>query len=251
MKKQQKEIKEFSKKGYCVVNISKEYIKDLKKLNNSIIKNIDNKLGKKKIELSDFHKIKLSDIELNNFRLDTIKLINKKKDLRKIIYKSLENFLDQLLGPDVVMQKNINLVIQSPNDKNRSPFHKDAPLASNYELVVWIPLVDCVKTMSMYLFDLKYHDQSKKLILKNTSAKKFDEFSKKNGCLLDVKFGEALIFWTNNFHYIPVNQEKKTRWSLNLRYKNLFTQYGTKNLLDYYDILKISPITKLLNNIDV
>ena len=108
MKKQQKEIKEFSKKGYCVVKISKEYIKDLKKLNNSIIKNIDNKLGKKKIELSDFHKIKLSDIELNNFRLDTIKLINKQKDLRKIIYKSLENFLDQLLGPDVVMQKNIN-----------------------------------------------------------------------------------------------------------------------------------------------
>ena len=74
---------------------------------------------------------------------------------------------------------------------------------------------------------------------------------RKINCLLDVKFGEALIFWTNNFHYIPVNQEKKTRWSLNLRYKNLFTQYGTKNLLDYYDILKISPITKLLNNIDV
>tara|TARA_B100001540_G_scaffold317100_1_gene348993 strand:+ start:228 stop:980 length:753 start_codon:yes stop_codon:yes gene_type:complete len=244
-------INEFSKKGYCVVDIDKKYIKELEKLNLSILNNITKKIGKNNYELSDFHKLKLSDIELNNFRLETIKLINSKKNLRRIIYDSLGGFLDKCLGPDVVVQKNINLVIQSPKDKNRSPFHKDAPMASNYELVVWLPLVDCVKTMSMYLFDLKHHNQAKKLIMKNTSEKKFKDFSKKNGKLLNVKFGQAMIFWTNNFHYIPVNEEKRTRWSLNLRYKNLFTKYGTKNLLDYYDILKLSPITELLNKIDV
>ena len=105
--------------------------------------------------------------------------------------------------------------------------------------------------MSMYLFDIKHNDRGKKLIAKNTSQKHIDDFSKKYGKLYNIKFGQVLIFWTNNFHYIPINKETKTRWSLNLRYKNLFTQYGTKNFLDYYDILKISPITKLLNKIDV
>ena len=164
---------------------------------------------------------------------------------------SLNDFMDKCLGPDVIVQKNVNLVIQSPNDKNRSPFHKDAPIASNYELVVWIPLVDCIKTMSMYIFDVKNHEKAKKLLINNISDKKYNEFSKKNGKLFDIKFGQALIFWTNNFHYIPINKENKTRWSLNIRYKNLFTQYGTKSFLDYYEILKISPITKLLNKIDV
>ena len=58
-------------------------MRDLESLNASIEKNINKKLGKKKIVLSDFHKIKLSDVELNNFRLDTIRLINKQTDLIK------------------------------------------------------------------------------------------------------------------------------------------------------------------------
>ena len=66
--------------------------------------------------------------------------------------------------------------------------------------------------------------------------------------LKEIKFGQALIFNTNNYHYIPINKTNKTRWAINLRLKNLFTPYGERNLLDYYEILKISPLSKMYTN---
>tara|TARA_B100000686_G_C16770548_1_gene964843 strand:- start:1529 stop:2293 length:765 start_codon:yes stop_codon:yes gene_type:complete len=243
-------IKILEKKGFVTLPLDKKYLKDFKKLKMDIQSYSKKRLKCKNFSFENFHNYTLKNIELNNYRLNIINLINSKEKLKNIIYLSIKDFLDKCLGPDIIVQKNINLTIQKPNDKNRSPFHKDGPVASNFELVIWIPLVHCKKTMSLYLFEITKHEQAKKILIKNLNDSKVKSFSKKSGKLLDVKFGEVLIFSTNVFHYIPVNQEKKTRWSLNLRYKNLFTQYGTKNLLDYYEILKTSPVTKLLNKIE-
>ena len=103
----------------------------------------------------------------------------------------------------------------------------------------------CSKSMCMTMIDKKYHDEANKLFdnLNRNSETKFQKFSKLKGSNFPVKFGEALIFSTDNFHYIPINETNKTRWSLNIRFKNLFTPYGERNLLDYFEILKTSPIT--------
>ena len=61
----------------------------------------------------------------------------------------------------------------------------------------------------------------------------------------NIKVGNVLIFNTNNFHYVPLNKTKSTRWSLNIRFKNLFTPYGQRNLLDYYEIINTSVLTKM------
>ena len=45
---------------------------------------------------------------------------------------------------DICVQ-NINFSIQRPSDQQRAPFHKDSPPNSPYEIVVWLPLVDCTK----------------------------------------------------------------------------------------------------------
>ena len=58
--------------------------------------------------------------------------------------------------------------------------------------------------------------------------------------------GEALSLYEDLSP--KINETKKTRWSLNIRFKNLFTPFGERNLLDYFEILKTSPITNLLNN---
>ena len=42
-------------------------------------------------------------------------------------------------------------------------------------------------------------------------------------------------------HTIPVNVEPETR-SLNTRYKNIYTPYGTKGMLDYFVPLALSPL---------
>ena len=49
---------------------------------------------------------------------------------------------------DIIVQKNVNLAIQMPNDTSRPLFHKDTPLSSKYEVVLWIPLVDCSKSIA-------------------------------------------------------------------------------------------------------
>ena len=242
----------FEKKGFAIIDIDKKYQNKLSKLKKFIEKETSkNLINKNNFSLEKFHRYKLKNDSLNKFRLNTIKKINSKKNLKIDIYNSISKILDKCLGPDIIVQKNINLVILQPKDKDRAPFHKDAPANSNYEIVVWIPLVDCYKTMGMYVFEANKQKKIIKFLNKNNSLNKLNTFSKKEGFLPDIKFGQILIFCTNNYHYIPINNEKNTRWSLNLRYKNLFTKYGTKNLLDFYEILKLSPLTKLLNKINV
>ena len=52
-----------------------------------------------------------------------ISKINKQKNLKLSIYNSID-MLDRCLGPDIIVQKNINLVIQKPKDEDRLRFIK-------------------------------------------------------------------------------------------------------------------------------
>ena len=51
------------------------------------------------------------------------------------------------------MQKNLNLSIQLPKDTNSLlPLHADTWSGNSpFEVVIWIPLVDCIKTKSMFI----------------------------------------------------------------------------------------------------
>ncbi len=249
----EKKLNNFNNKGYVVLDIDKDQIKYLKKIKKNFLTKSRNYLkNSNNLKLENFHKFNFkNNIFLNNFRLKMMTELNKYSDFKQKMYSSISPFLDKCLGPDIIVQKNLNLVIQKPHDTDRAPFHKDAPANSNYELVVWLPLVDCHKSMSMYVFDVNSHDYINNFLKKNVSHQKQEILSKKKGYLPNVKFGQVLVFWSNCFHYIPVNKEDKTRWSINLRYKNLFTKYGTKNLLDFYEILRVSPISNLLNKIEV
>ena len=96
------------------------------------------------------------------------------------------------------MQKRINLSIQLPNDSSSLlPLHSDIWSGdSPFEAVVWIPLVDCFKTKSMYI--LKANKYRK-------FEKNFKKFSKKDSSYIfkkiqkdlkwvNIKKGYALIF---------------------------------------------------------
>ena len=233
----------FEKTGFMKINLDKKYLKDYSNLKKTIKKSFAKNFKNNSFE--KFH-LNISFDEINEIRMRIIEKINKDKKIKEKIYLSAKKIINQMVGPDIIVQKNINLAIQMPEDESRALFHKDTPLSSKHEVVMWLPLVDCKQSMCMTMIPKKYHNEADSL-LKKTNEKIYEDFSKKYGVTIPLKFGQALIFNTNNFHYIPINKTQKTRWSLNLRFKNLFTPYGERNLLDYYQIINSSPISKLLN----
>ena len=233
----------FEKTGFMKINLDKKYLKDYSNLKKTIKKSFAKNFKNNSFE--KFH-LNISFDEINEIRMRIIEKINKDKEIKEKIYLSAKKIINQMVGPDIIVQKNINLAIQMPEDESRALFHKDTPLSSKHELVIWLPLVDCKQSMCMTMIPKKYHNEADSL-LKKTNEKIYEDFAKKNGITIPLKFGQALIFNTNNFHYIPINKTQKTRWSLNLRFKNLFTPYGERNLLDYYQIIDSSPISRLLN----
>ena len=67
--------------------------------------------------LDNFHH-HIDKKDLNNIRIEIFKELNKEKLFKKYYYEIFEDFLDKLVGNEIVMQKNINLSIQIPKDKS-------------------------------------------------------------------------------------------------------------------------------------
>lgn len=232
------------KNGFQKNSFNKNELIKLKKIKKQILK-VSQKIAKcKSLTLEKFHLLPESSINFNDMKLNIIKEINNKKyglEIFKILKRSLIDFF----GPDIAGQRGINLVIQKPNDPNFVTLHKDSPPNSPYELVVWLPLVNCKNTNGFKLLSIKKSKILEKMFLKKNNEKEYLNFAKKNAINMEVKFGEFLVFWTRVYHYAGMNKEKSTRWSLNLRYKNLFSPYGMKGYLDYFEPKNFSQVTSL------
>ena len=81
------------------------------------------------------------------------------------------------------MQSRLNLSIQFPQDKSSLlPVHSDVWSGdSPFETVVWLPLVDCYKTKSMFILPPKKYNKIKKIISRkkfNSSDKIFEKLEK-------------------------------------------------------------------------
>ena len=146
---------EFEKKVFLLKDI--EDTDSLEKIRKIFVKSIKknikiNKKSKTDEELLNFIHKDFNSSELNNLRLKIINEVNQNKDLRKLYYKVAKKYLDILVGNELAMQLRINLSIQLPNDKVHyllyiQMFGQDSP----YEIVVWLPLVNCYKTKAMYI----------------------------------------------------------------------------------------------------
>ena len=115
------------------------------------------------------------------------------------------------------------------------------------EAVVWIPLVDCFKTKSMYI--LKANKYRK-------FEKNFKKFSKKDSSYIfkkiqkdlkwvNIKKGYALIFNQSLPHGNVINLESETRWSLNCRFKSLFSPYGDKKISEFFEPITLKKMSEM------
>ena len=180
--------------------------------------------------------------ELNDFRLKMIRGINSDDKFRLLYYQIAKPYLDVLVGNELAMQLQVNLSIQLPGDRSSLlPLHADTWSGdSPFEVVVWIPLVRCYGTKAMYILSPEASDELSERFSRgqiSSSEEMYAEVSDKAEWL-EIAYGDVLLFNQALPHGNRVNIEGETRWSMNCRFKGVFTPYGDKKLGEFFE-----PIT--------
>jgi sporadic carbohydrate cluster 2OG-Fe(II) oxygenase len=187
--------------------------------------------------------------KLNAFRLGLIEFLNRDERLRPDLFHMARRPIEWAIGNEIAMQRTINLSIQLPkDDSSLLPLHSDVWSGNSpYEIVLWLPLVDCYRTKSMYLLPRR---GSEKVLrrFKDFSALNSEQLFKKirpDLVWLDVPRGSAVLFTHSLLHGNRVNLEKTTRWGFNVRIKGLLTPYGIKELGESFMPVIVRPATRI------
>ena len=243
--------KSLIKKGYFIFNIKEKKL--LNEIRDKTLLHVKDWFKKRKIKvkinsniLNNIHKF-ISIENLNSLRLHVYNKLNLDRKFHENYFFIGKQYIDILCGNEVSMQKKVNLSIQLPkDDSSLLPVHSDVWQGdSPYELVLWIPLVNCAKTKSMYILPKKINKKfQEKLFKYNSTSKIFNEVKRKVKWL-DIKYGQGLIFTQNIMHGNVVNLEKTTRWSFNCRFKSLLSPYSGKTIGDFFSPITIRAATRL------
>lgn len=250
---------EFSENGIIKFNIE---TKILDKINTKILSLINKKrnLLKKNnsIKLETFHK-NISIKNLNELRMYLYSQINKNEWILKELMILFKEYIDMIVGMELAVQKKVNLSIQLPNDNSSIlPMHSDFFSGESiYQLNLWLPLVTVKNTSSMFYFTPK--DTTKMINeIKSNNISDLNKIflkNKKNLKWLNLKKGEGAVFSPNLLHGNVINKENTTRFSLNLRVKNLYSPYNDiygneKKLGSFYKPYNLKGMTLFnINNL--
>jgi sporadic carbohydrate cluster 2OG-Fe(II) oxygenase len=71
---------------------------------------------------------------------------------------------------------------------------------------------------------------------------------KKNVKWINIKRGEILLFNQSLPHGNRVNLENETRWSMNCRFKSIFSPYGDKKLGEFFQPITLKKVSELAMN---
>jgi len=236
--------KDYLDKGFFIGPVAnKEALEWIRKAFEAIVKK---ELGiSKNIDMIDILNLTHEKIDvsaLNDFRLSMISKVNALPGFRQKYYEIAKPYLDILVGNELAMQSKVSLSIQLPNDDSSLlPVHADTWSGdSPFEVVVWIPLVDCYKTKSMFILppneSIKLSKNFTDLAGKNTEDL-FKSIEKKLNWI-EINYGSVLLFNQSLPHGNRVNMESETRWTMNCRFKGLFTPYKDKKIGEFFE-----PIT--------
>ena len=198
--------------------------------------------------LNGLHK-KVTPGDLNDLRLQVFNNMNKEPWLRPAYFSLARQTLETLVGNELAMQRRVNLSIQLPDDDSSLlPLHADTLAGdSPFEVVQWLPLVDCHDTKSMFILP----PEKNAVILPRLAefhGQGLDSVTRAIGddlAWLDVPFGSVLVFNQNLLHGNIVNMEQETRWTLNCRFKAVFTPYADKRLGEFFEPITLRAASRI------
>jgi sporadic carbohydrate cluster 2OG-Fe(II) oxygenase len=187
---------------------------------------------------------------LNNLRMSVIESLLGLPDFHINYFNCARGLLESLVGNELAMQRNIALSVQLPDDDGSLlPLHSDAwgSECSPFEVVLWVPLVDCYDTKSMYLLppeaNAKWVTQLEDY--KDDGVEALFKAIEPEVTWVNIKYGEVLAFTPSVMHGNRVNQTDETRWSFNIRFKGLFTPYSGKRLGEYFMPISVRPASRV------
>lgn len=184
--------------------------------------------------------------KLNEFRLAVFDGLNKEPWLRAAYFSVGRKALETLVGNELVMQRRVNLSIQLPDDDSSLlPIHSDVWSGdSPYEVVLWVPYVDCYGTKAMYFTKADIDGQVQPALKDFKTAEELYKAVAKDAPFIEAKYGEVLLFTQNIMHGNRVNTEKETRWSSNCRFKSALSPYADKKLGEFFEPISLRPATR-------
>ena len=102
--------------------------------------------------LNDVHR-HVTVENLNGLRLAALNALRGAQWFRPTYFSLVRNALSVLVGNELAMQRGVGLSVQLPqDDSSLLPLHADVwDGDSRFEVVVWLPLVDCYGSKSMYI----------------------------------------------------------------------------------------------------
>lgn len=185
---------------------------------------------------------------LNALRLHVINSINAMEWVRPAYFSLARRAIERIVGNELVMQRRLNLSVQMPGDESSLlPVHADVwDGDSPFEVVVWLPLVDCFLTKSMFFLPPEATERHVSAFhrFKGKSAEDLFNAVEPDLQWLEIAYGEVLIFSLTLLHGNRVNQEAQTRWSMNCRFKSLFSPFADKRLGEFFEPISIKPATR-------
>jgi len=220
----------------------------LKKLQSEILGWCNEYSGSNLISLDDLHKsVEMNSI--NELRLYLFNHLNNNYNWKKALIEIFGDELTKILGPDISVQNKINFSIKFPGDATSNlGMHSDSWSAeSPFQINSWIPLTDVSSTNGMYVLDAKRTFETTRSITENSFFEiPNDLFHDED--FLSMNFGEILIFNPCLLHGNVSNTTNKTRVSLHVRFKSIYSpensEFPDRTTGIFYEPLLISENSK-------
>jgi sporadic carbohydrate cluster 2OG-Fe(II) oxygenase len=185
--------------------------------------------------------------DLNALRLAVIEGINAEDWLRPTYFHLARAALFALVGNELAMQRRINLSVQMPDDASSLlPLHSDVWSGdSPFEVVVWLPLVDCRATKSMFIAKPEANQRWVPRLAEFRSTEELYHAAKPDLDFVDISYGQVLLFDQTLMHGNRVNEEAESRWSMNCRFKGVFTPYADKRIGEFFEPITLKPASRV------
>lgn len=184
---------------------------------------------------------------LNDLRLTVFNQMNQRDGFRRDYFSQARSVLGMIVGNEMAMQRRINLSIQMPDDDSSIlPVHADVLSGdSPYEVVQWTPMVDCYGTKAMYILPPKRNREVQESLKDYPDADALMEDIRSDLIWIEIAYGQVMVFNQNLLHGNVVNGEPETRWSMNCRYKGVFTPYADKRLGEFFEPVTLRPASAI------